>query len=70
MNDIGRGDIAKLLDMIEDENGPVMADRTLAYLGRVFAWHAARDDKFRSADRPGYVSDQSKGTGSIAHPER
>jgi integrase len=48
MNDIGRGDIAKILDTIEDENGPVMADRTLAYLGRVFAWHAARDDKFRS----------------------
>jgi integrase len=48
INDIARGDIAKLLDTIEDENGPVMADRTLAYMGRVFAWHAARDDKFRS----------------------
>jgi integrase len=48
INDIARSDIAKLLDTIEDENGPVMADRTLAYLGRVFAWHAARDDKFRS----------------------
>ena len=30
INDIRRSDIVKLLDRIEDENGPVMADRTLA----------------------------------------
>ena len=45
---IRRRDVIALLDKIEDERGPVMADRTLAYLGRVFNWHAVRDDTFRS----------------------
>jgi integrase len=46
--DIRRKDIVRLLDRIEDERGPRMADITLAYLRRVFNWHAARDDNFRS----------------------
>jgi len=44
---IERRDIVRLLDKIEDESGPVMADRTLAYLRKVFNWHAARTE-FRS----------------------
>jgi integrase len=44
--DLRRRDIVELLDMIEDNNGPVMADRTLAYLRKAFNWHATRDDKF------------------------
>jgi integrase len=48
INEIKRSDITKLLDRIEDNNGPVMADRTLAYLRSVFVWHATRDDNFRS----------------------
>jgi hypothetical protein len=48
IDDISRSDIAKLLDRIEDECGPVMADRTLAYLRRVFSWHATRSDDFRT----------------------
>src|SRR5262249_1974032 len=28
--------------------GPVMADRTLGYVRRIFNWHAARSDDFRS----------------------
>jgi integrase len=47
IEDIRRSDITRLLDRIEDENGPVMADRTLAYLRRVFTWHATRSDDFR-----------------------
>ena len=35
-----------MLDEIEDANGPVMADRTLAYLRKAFNWYAARDDQF------------------------
>jgi integrase len=38
----------RLLDKIEDENGPVMADRVLAILGRLFSWHASRSEDFRS----------------------
>ena len=44
--DLRRRDIVKLLDAIEDENGPVMADRTLAHLRKAFNWWAARDDEF------------------------
>lgn len=35
-----------MLDEIEDENGPVMADRTLAYLRKAFNWFQARDEDF------------------------
>ena len=35
-----------MLDEIEDANGPVMADRTLAYLRKAFNWYAVRDDQF------------------------
>ena len=48
INEIKRSDLTKLLDRIEDRNGPVMADRTLAYLRCVFVWHATRSDDFRS----------------------
>lgn len=43
-----RSRIAEMLDGIEDNNGPVMADRTLAHLRKAFAWHATRDDDFNS----------------------
>jgi integrase len=46
--DIARSDIVEMLDDIEDENGPVMADRTLAFLRKAFNWQMARDDKFFS----------------------
>jgi integrase len=45
---IRRSDLVKLLDTIEDENGPRTAHLTLAYLSRVFNWHASRDDDFHS----------------------
>jgi integrase len=46
--DIRRSDIVRLLDDIEDDSGPVMADRTLAYIRKVMNWHASRSDDFRS----------------------
>jgi integrase len=46
--DIRRSDIVRLLDDIEDENGPVMADQTLAFVRKVMNWHASRSDEFRS----------------------
>jgi integrase len=46
--DIRRTDIVRLLDRIEDENGPVQADRTLAVIRKIMNWHASRSDDFRS----------------------
>jgi integrase len=46
--DIRRSEIVRLLDRIADENGPVMADMTLAFLRRIMNWHARRSDDFRS----------------------
>src|SRR5215471_6172857 len=48
IGEIRRSEIVRLLDKIEDENGPVMADRTLATVRRVLNWHASRSDDFRS----------------------
>jgi integrase len=48
IDDVRRLDVVHLLDSIEDERGPAMADQTLAVLRRVFNWHAVRDDDFRS----------------------
>ena len=44
--EVRRSHIIKMLDEIEDANGPVMADRTLAYLRKAFNWYATRDDQF------------------------
>src|SRR5258708_3068393 len=35
-----RSDVVGMLDEIDDESGPVMADRTLAYVRKAFNWHA------------------------------
>jgi integrase len=48
IDQIRRSDIIQMLDRIEDENGPVMADNTLAFLRRVMNWYASRSDEFRS----------------------
>jgi integrase len=44
--EVRRSHLVKMLDEIEDANGPVMADRTLAYLRKAFNWYAIRDDQF------------------------
>ena len=46
--EIRRSDIIRLLDKIEEDRGPVMADRTLAIIRRIMNWHATRSDEFRS----------------------
>jgi integrase len=46
--EIKRSEINKLLDTIEDKNGPRAASLTLAYIRRVMNWHAIRSDDFRS----------------------
>jgi integrase len=44
--EVRRSHVIKMLDEIEDENGPVAADRTLAYVRKAFNWYATRDDQF------------------------
>jgi integrase len=48
IHEIRRSDIVQLLDKVEDENGPVMADRVLATIRKIMNWHASRSDEFRS----------------------
>jgi integrase len=48
IGEIKRSEIVRLLDRIEDNNGPVMADRTLALIRKIMNWHASRSDDFRS----------------------
>ena len=44
--ELRRSHIAEMLDWIEDQAGPVMADRTRAYLRKALSWYAERDDQF------------------------
>jgi integrase len=44
--EIRRSHIAEMLDRIEDEAGPVMADRCRAYTRKALSWYAERDDQF------------------------
>ena len=43
-----RSQIVRLLDKIQDGSGDRTADLVLAYLRKVFNWHASRSDDFRS----------------------
>jgi integrase len=45
---IKRSEIIRLLDKIEDEKGPRIADVALSVLRRIFNWHALRNDDFSS----------------------
>jgi integrase len=46
IHDLRRSHVAEMLDRIEDDTGPVMADRTRAYLRKALGWYAERDDQF------------------------
>ncbi|MEH2521557.1 hypothetical protein V1279_007130 [Bradyrhizobium sp. AZCC 1610] len=45
--ELRRSNVVDMLDEIEDENGPVMADRVLALVRKAFNWWATRDDDFQ-----------------------
>jgi integrase len=51
--ELRRSQIVEMLDKIEDENGPVQADRTLAYIRKAFNWYATRNDDFTPPIIPG-----------------
>ena len=44
--DLRRSHVAEMLDKIEDQAGPVQADRVRAYLRKALSWYAERDDEF------------------------
>ena len=44
--EVRRKHIVEMLDDIADKSGPVMADRTLAYVRKACGWQATRDDQF------------------------
>jgi integrase len=48
IDDIKRSEIVRLLDHVEDTAGPAQADIVLAFLSKIFNWHASRSDDFRS----------------------
>ncbi len=48
LSELKRSHIVKLLDTIEDKNGPMMADLTLSYVRKILNWHEARTDDFNS----------------------
>jgi integrase len=50
---IKRSEIVRFLDKIEDERGPQMAHAALAFLSKLFNWHASRDDDFLTPIRRG-----------------
>jgi integrase len=58
--EIRRSHIVDMLDDVADENGPVMADRTLAYFRKACNWYAARDDEFNSPIVKGMARTNSK----------
>jgi integrase len=45
---IKRGDVAKLLDHVEDGSGPVAATKCLSVISRICQWHATRNDNYVS----------------------
>jgi hypothetical protein len=67
---IKRSELVRLLDQIETANGPVMADRALAYVRKVFNWHASRSDDFRSPIVTRHGPHQQQRPGPTAHPQR
>jgi integrase len=44
--ELRRRDIVEMLDAIDADHGPVMADRTLERVRKAFNWHATRDEEF------------------------
>ena len=59
IHDLRRSRIVEMLDTIEDEHGPVQADRTLAYFRKCLNWYATRDDRFVPPIVPGMARTKS-----------
>jgi integrase len=58
IDDVSRLDIVRLLDGVEDERGPAMANQVLAIVRKILNWHAIRSDTFRTPIVPGMARQQ------------
>jgi integrase len=56
--DIRRSEIVRLLDKVQDQSGPAMADKALGIIRKVMNWHSARSDEFRSPIVRGMARDE------------
>src|SRR5262249_32041795 len=45
---IKRSDVAASLDTVQDESGPVAADKVLVIVGSIFNWYATRHDDYNT----------------------
>lgn len=59
---IKRSEIVRFLDEVEDRSGPHMAQTTLAFLSKLFNWHASKDDEFVTPIRRGMGRTKMKET--------
>jgi integrase len=59
--EIKRSEIVRLIDGVADRQGPSASAATLAYLSKVFNWHASRDDEFRTPIARGMSKPKAKG---------
>jgi integrase len=48
VKELKRSQVVSMLDQIATDNGPVMADRTLAHVRKALNWYASRTDDFHS----------------------
>jgi integrase len=62
INEIKRSEIVRLLDKVQDDQGPHMAQKVLAFLSKLFNWHASRDDDFLTPIRRGMARTKLKET--------
>ncbi|HUZ32279.1 MAG TPA: site-specific integrase [Xanthobacteraceae bacterium] len=58
--ELRRRHVVDMLDKIADENGPVMADRVLAFIRKAFNWRSARDEEFNSPISKGMARTKAK----------
>ena len=67
---IKRSDIIRWLDKVEDENGPVMADRALALVRKISELARITVRRLPVADRARHDAERFSGTGAVANPDR
>jgi integrase len=60
IGEIKRSEIIRLLDGIEEQNGPAAADSALALVRRIMNWHATRSDDVKSPIVRGMARTQAK----------
>ena len=65
-----RGDVAKLLDHVEDTAGPVAADNALKRISAMCSWYLARHEDYASPVVKGMRRSNTAGAGPRSYPHR